>query len=218
MISRKLIVTSGPTREWLDPVRFISNPSSGRMGWSIAKAGVGLFKSVVYIAGPGSEAFRNVEGAHNVAVDTTENMLSAVLEALEKNCVLIMAAAPADYAPVEFASAKIKKDPARNLNVEFRPTPDILMEVGANAPDGMLRIAFAAETDHVRENALIKMQKKKVDFICANQVFKDGMGFATESGSLLILDKNGAEKKLGPAPKDALGQELVSFVAEHLNS
>ncbi len=186
------------------------------MGWAIATAGLGLFSSVDYIAGPGHERFRRVEGASNVSVDTTEEMLEAVMQALAPRAVLIMAAAPADYAPVEMASGKIKKDPSRNLKVEFRPTPDILMEVGRSVPDGMIRVAFAAETDHIRENALTKMKKKNVDFICANQVFKDGMGFAADAGALLVIDRAGNEKQLGPMPKDALGPELLSFLASRL--
>ncbi|MCE9598649.1 MAG: phosphopantothenoylcysteine decarboxylase [Spirochaetia bacterium] len=209
---QKLIVTSGPTREWLDPVRFISNPSTGRMGWSIAHAGLGKFGKIVYISGPGSEAFRTVAGAENYSVDSTQEMLEQVLATLEPNSTLIMAAAPADYAPIHPVGSKIKKDPSHNLTVEFKPTPDILMEVAKRPPSGLLRVAFAAETDNLRENARIKMQKKDVDFICANEVFKDGKGFATEGGSLLILDRAGNETRLGPAPKDALGESLIDFL------
>lgn len=210
----RLIVTSGPTREWLDPVRFISNPSTGRMGWAIARAALGKYSEVVYISGPGSESFRTVDGAVNYAVDSTQEMLERVLQNVEENTTLIMAAAPADYAPVNPAETKIKKNPS-NLLVEFRPTPDILVEVAKRPARGMVRVAFAAETDNLKENALIKMQKKDVDFICANEVFKDGKGFATEGGSLLILDRSGNETRLGPAHKDALGDSLIAFLLKH---
>lgn len=181
------------------------------MGWSIAQAGLGKFASVVYISGPGSESFRTVEGAVNYSVDSTQEMLERVLGSIEDACTLVMAAAPADYAPIHPAESKIKKDPS-NLIVEFRPTPDILMEVAKRPARGMVRVAFAAETDNLIENARIKMKKKDVDFICANEVFKDGKGFATAGGSLLILDRAGNETRLGPAGKDALGESLIAFL------
>lgn len=208
----RLIVASGPTREWLDPVRFISNPSSGRMGHAIAAAGISRFQEVVFISGPGHEAFRQVQNARNMSVDTTEEMLAAVLNVLAPGSILVMAAAPADYAPVRVADSKIKKVPGKNITVEFRPTPDILRETAARRIPDTVRIGFAAETDHVKENALKKMQAKELDMICANQVFKDGVGFAAESGSLLCLEANGTETTLGPARKEILGQGLIDLI------
>ena len=110
MKHKRIVVASGPTREWLDPVRFISNPSSGRMGYAIARAALERVPEVCYVCGPGLEAFRKVDGARNTQVDTTEEMLAAVLNEVKPGSILIMAAAPADYTPVVAATSKIKKE------------------------------------------------------------------------------------------------------------
>jgi phosphopantothenoylcysteine synthetase/decarboxylase len=214
---KRIVVASGPTREWLDPVRFISNPSSGRMGYAIARAALERVPEVCYVCGPGLEAFRKVEGARNTQVDTTEEMLAAVLNEVKPGTILIMAAAPADYTPVVAATSKIKKEMGKYIEITFKPTPDILREVAAREIPDTVRVGFAAETDHMRENALAKMESKKLDMICANQVFKDGVGFTAETGALLCMEKSGAETTLGPAHKDELGRKLVDLVLERFS-
>lgn len=217
MKHKRIVVASGPTREWLDPVRFISNPSSGRMGFSIARAALERVPEVCFVSGPGHEAFRKVPGARNTLVDSTEEMLAAVLNEVKPGSILIMAAAPADYTPVIAATSKIKKEAGKTIEIEFKPTPDILREVAARDIPDTVRIGFAAETDHMRENALLKMESKKLDMICANQVFKDGVGFTAEKGVLLCMEKTGTETTLGPAHKDELGRKLVDLVLERFS-
>ncbi|MBI3395233.1 MAG: phosphopantothenoylcysteine decarboxylase [Spirochaetia bacterium] len=212
--SMRLVVGSGPTREWLDPVRFLSNPSTGRMGHAIASAGLGRFREIVFISGPVGSGFQRVSGAVNFSVETTQEMRDRVVESLSNDTILVMAAAPADYAPVETRSTKIKKQQNVNLELTLKPTPDILLEVAQlkSRFTNLIRVGFAAETDNVIENALTKMQKKDLDFICANVVFKEETGFGDHPNSLLVLDRLGAEHTLGPAPKPELARSLLDYL------
>ncbi|MBL8020656.1 MAG: phosphopantothenoylcysteine decarboxylase [Leptospirales bacterium] len=216
-LRNRLVVTSGATREWIDPVRFISNPSTGAMGWAIATAGLRRFEEVVYIPGHCSPGFGNLDGALNHPVTSTEEMLEAVLRSTIEGSVLVMAAAPADYTPVHTTEHKIKKDPIRNLVIELRPTPDILMAVAERGIPDCTRVGFAAETDNLIANAAAKLQKKDLDYICANRVFRETQGFAVDSGTLIVLDRNGNQTTLGPESKIALGEELIGFLVRSLS-
>jgi phosphopantothenoylcysteine synthetase/decarboxylase len=210
----RLVVASGPTREWLDPVRFISNPSTGRTGWSLATSAVGRFREVVFISGPGAEEFRTVEGACNVLVETTAEMTSAVRDHVGDQCVLIMSAAPADYTPTEAADQKIKKKSGEPYTLTLAPTTDILkslIPLAAGWP-GFYRVGFAAETRNVEEYALRKLAEKELDFICANQVYKSETGFGDHPNTLLVIDKVGETVKIGPATKDDLAVRLLDHI------
>ena len=223
----RLIVTSGPTREWIDPVRFISNPASGRTGWHLAQAAVTerrhLFDEVVYISGPTEMAYRKVAQVKNVNVETTVEMCDAVHAHLREHCVLIMAAAPTDYKPREFYNNKLKKqDQNENITLHWTPTVDILRsllksEIEKKYTD-LYRIGFAAETSFLLENAAKKLDAKKLDMICANQVYKDISGFGDNQNTLHIITKAAPHKKhvLGPASKAELALYLLDFIINHL--
>lgn len=210
----RLVVASGPTREWIDPVRFISNPSTGQTGWSLATSGVGRFREVVFISGPGNEEFRTVEGARNVLVDTTAEMTSAVRDHVCDFCLLIMSAAPADYTPAEPENQKIKKKSGEPYTLTLAPTTDILKSLIplATAWPAFYRVGFAAETKNVQEYALRKLAEKELDLICANQVYKSETGFGNHPNTLLVIDKAGEIAKIGPAAKDDLAIRLLDHI------
>ncbi len=188
------------------------------MGHAIASAGLRRFKEVVFISGPVAPPFDRVDGAVNYVVETTIEMKDHVMRSLGDGTVLIMAAAPADYSPAVFHHSKIKKDPELNLEIRLKPTPDILLEAaGVSARyANFFRVGFAAETEHVRENALAKLKKKDLDFICANIVFREEAGFGANPNSLLVMDREGAESPIGPAEKPELAQALLDFLGERI--
>ena len=215
--SMTLIVTSGPTREWLDPVRFLTNASSGKTGFEIASAGVKRFQKVIYIAGQCEERYRSVNDAMVIHVDTTADMAKAVQSSLCENSLLIMAAAPADFTPATPADQKIKKQPNETTKtIELKPTIDILKFVGQNPPLKSIRVGFAAETENLKQNALKKLQSKNIHFICANQVFKTKDGFGEVQNTLHLLDQKGGETLIGPFTKDKLAKALLDELENRL--
>ncbi|GIX41296.1 MAG: DNA/pantothenate metabolism flavoprotein [Leptospiraceae bacterium] len=214
----KLIVTSGPTREWIDPVRFISNPSSGKTGYFLAKKGLNYYREVVYIAGYAEKEYKNVEKAKNISVDTTNSMAEAVFNELEDYTILIMAAAPADYTPKLTSNIKLKKQEEEKV-LHLMPTIDILKTVGTqkiSLYNKLILIGFAAETNHVREYALEKLNKKNAHFICANQVFKNQSGFGNIENTIVIYDKWNQEKKIGPYPKEILCDKIIEYLNQRI--
>lgn len=213
----RLVVAAGPTREWLDPVRYLTNASSGKTGWEIARNGLQRFAEVVYIAGQCDMPYRSVDGAINISVDTTSDMAEAVRKMLCENCLLIMAAAPADYTPVAPASSKIKKQPGEELRtIELKPTIDILKSVGEDCPPRCIRVGFAAETDNMKAHALDKLRRKNAHFICGNEVYRDQSGFGEVQNTLHLFDRAGEETVIGPMTKDRLAPTLLDELERRL--
>ena len=208
----KLIVTSGPTREWLDPVRFISNPSTGQTGWQIARNGLASFQEVVYICGPAHKDYTNVPGARNVSVITTEELARAVQQEVGPRTLLIMAAAPADFTPANPGEQKIKKTGDAGMTLQLKPTTDVLISVSDLDYPNFFRVGFAAETTHVREHALEKMERKKLHFVCANRVFREEIGFGSHENTLFVLDRDGREEIIGPCSKERLAKDLLDYL------
>lgn len=213
----RLVIGSGPTREWIDPVRYISNPSTGRTGWSLAKHGLDKFGEVVLISGPGSAECRTIDGATNVAVETTAEMTSAVRDHICDRSVLIMSAAPADYTPATPRPQKVKKQAGEPYTLTLMPTTDILKSIIPLAADwpNFYRVGFAAETNNVEEYAWRKMKEKDLDFICANQVYRSEAGFGDNPNTLTVFNRSGEIAKIGPAEKDDLAARLLThFIAK----
>lgn len=214
---KKFVITAGPTREWFDPVRFISNPSSGKMGIALADAASSRGYKTELIHGPIVEKFLQNKKYSLKDVDTTNDMLEAVLNSLECGTVLIMAAAPADYAPKKYAAQKIKKS-GDEIVMELIPTPDILLNVKTlreNNPemnDKIMVIGFAAETENIIKHAEEKLKRKKLDLICVNDVSKDGCGFSTETNQLCVIDKFGKMTELPAALKSELAVMLIDLI------
>ncbi|HMV35985.1 MAG TPA: phosphopantothenoylcysteine decarboxylase [Turneriella sp.] len=214
---RRLVVTSGPTREFFDPIRFLSNPSTGRMGHSVAAAAVrrGIF-DVVFISGPVMPEFATVEGARNVSVISTDDMLAAVGEALTPGGILVMAAAPADYKPAVKSPVKIKK--TENPQISLVPNPDILKEMARRnttlSPRALL-IGFAAETHETEKYALGKLRDKQLDMIFLNDVSRQGAGFASTTNEFTVFYRDGRRLELANAVKEALGEKIIDCVLEY---
>ncbi len=211
-----LVVTSGPTREWIDPVRFLSNPSSGKTGWHIARAGLKLFDHVTYIYGAVESPYASVEGARNVSVDTTEEMAIAVREAIGSDTLLIMAAAPADFCMEHIEEQKIKKESRDSLTIHLRPTIDILKSIADLSYPAFFRVGFAAETGNLEQYALKKLKEKNLDMICGNLVDRDLRGFGSHDNLLHLFTRSGARTTLGPMDKASLSGELLKFIGKML--
>jgi len=206
--SIRCLITAGPTREFIDPVRFISNPSTGKMGFALAEAALAAGWNVDLVAGP--VALEEPDGAILYPVVTAEEMFHQV-DALFDACdVLIMTAAVCDFRPVTQHVHKEKKDDA-SMTIEFERTTDILKTMTARKAHQTV-VGFAAETKDVVTYAKNKLESKNLDFIVANEVGQPGTGFAAETNEVLLIAADGSSVKLGPASKTAIAKELIQLV------
>jgi phosphopantothenoylcysteine decarboxylase/phosphopantothenate--cysteine ligase len=199
------LITAGPTREAIDPVRYISNRSSGKMGYAIAEAALDAGHDVILISGP-----VNLASPHNakfISVSTSDEMFEAVHQYADSSDISVLCAAVADYKPVEVSPVKIKKCAAQ-VSLELIPTRDILESLGQRQNRQFLLVGFAAETDHLEANATRKLREKNCDMIVANDAH---IGMETDENELLILFRNGETKKISRAPKTFLARELVKI-------
>ena len=214
LAGRRIVVSAGPTFEDIDPVRFIGNRSSGKMGFAIAAAAARRGADVVLVAGP--VALATPDGVRRLDVRSAEQMHDAVLAQLPADAY-VSAAAVADFTPRTVAAGKIKKrDGDEGLTLELVRTRDILADVAAHARRRpRLVVGFAAETGDVEANARAKLAKKKLDLIAANRVGVEGSGFESDDNALLVLWSEG-QRALGPAPKTELADQLLDLVAERL--
>ncbi|MEE9219456.1 MAG: bifunctional phosphopantothenoylcysteine decarboxylase/phosphopantothenate--cysteine ligase CoaBC [Acidobacteriota bacterium] len=209
---QRVLVTAGPTREPIDRVRFVSNRSSGRMGYALAAAARRRGAEVTLVSGP--TQLPAPRGVQRVNVITAEEMRRAVFSALDPATVVIQAAAVSDYAPRHAAPGKPAKRP-QGLNLEMVATPDILEELGRRKGKRLL-VGFAAETEDLRRRAARKLQRKHLDLIVANDVSGDDTGFEAERNSVLILDRNEREVSLEEAPKTLLAERILDVLEEYL--
>jgi phosphopantothenoylcysteine decarboxylase/phosphopantothenate--cysteine ligase len=194
LAAKTILITAGPTREDLDPVRFLTNRSSGKMGYALADAAARRGAHVILVSGP--TELHPPDSADWIPVRTAEEMRRAVLEHSPQANVIIMAAAVADYRPAAASATKIRRAGDR-LTLELEPTPDILAELSRAAGDRIL-IGFAAETDRVAENARAKLARKGAHMIVANDVTQEGAGFDTETNIVTLIFRDGREI---PLPK-----------------
>lgn len=208
-----ILVTSGPTREHIDPVRFISNASSGRMGHAIGEAAVARGAQVTVVSGPTS--LPPPSGADVIAVTTTEQMRDAAVAAFERADVVIAAAAPTDFAPVETAANKLKKSGNATLQVELTATPDILGEL-AQRKAAQILVGFAAETEDLLENARSKLAAKNLDLIVANDVTQAGAGFESESNIVTLIPREAEPVALPRMPKRDVADRILDRVVQML--
>jgi phosphopantothenoylcysteine decarboxylase/phosphopantothenate--cysteine ligase len=208
--SETVVVTAGPTCEDLDPIRFLTNRSSGRMGYAVAEAAARRGARVILISGPVS--LETPVGAERVDVRTTEQMHRAVLAGLDRATVVIMAAAVADYRPVMPSLNKLKRGAAR-LNIEFEPTADILADVSRRKGEQFL-IGFAAETEQLAEHARRKLKEKSADLIVANDVTAPGAGFDHDTNVVTIFRSDGREQSLPKLTKIQVAHRILDEVVE----
>ncbi|TGK06893.1 phosphopantothenoylcysteine decarboxylase [Leptospira semungkisensis] len=213
----KIIISSGPTREWIDPVRFISNASSGKMGFCLAEKATSLGIEVVYVRGLTEAQYSNPKGARVVKVETTEEMKDAVLKEIQSSSILIMAAAPADFRPKNSNDSKIKKEEGSDtLTIELVKNPDILLSVNEKVVSQnlkhILRVGFSAETHLLDQNATGKLQRKNLDFIVGNYVGKDSKGFGDLDTSVIVYGREGSRKEMGPASKEVIASQILDYL------
>ena len=204
------LITVGGTREAIDPVRFISNHSSGKMGFAVAEAAAARGAGVTVVAGQ-----TTVEPPLGVTVVrglSAKEMFDAVMKELSTATVFVGAAAVADYAPASAASAKIKKDGKDSMTLELTKTPDILSEVSTRRKDGQLVVGFAAETNDVINYARSKMEKKGLDMVVANDITKEGAGFDTDTNIATILTRAGSDIDLPKMSKRELADKILDEV------
>jgi len=212
--SQTVVVTAGPTREDLDPVRFLTNRSSGKMGYALAEAAARRGAHVVLVSGPTD--LSAPEGVDWVPVRSTEGMRNAVHERAAEANVVIMAAAVADYRPAAAQSHKLKRGDA-GLTLELEPTPDILAELGRDTIQQRgqrVLVGFAAETDNLAENARGKLARKGADMIVANDVTQEGAGFDTDTNIVTIFLRDGRELPLPKLTKFEVANRILDRVLE----
>ena len=209
----RVLVTAGPTREAIDPVRYISNHSSGKMGYAVAQAAADAGAHVVLVSGPTS--LRVPNGVKGVFVESAAEMHCAVMANVQDTDIFIGAAAVADYAPPTSQTQKIKKN-AGSLVLELVKTKDILAAVAA-LDKRPFTVGFAAETQHLEKHARGKLQRKALDLIAANEVGRPGRGFGADLNQLHLYWEGGDEL-LPLASKTSLAQALIETVAEHYHA
>ena len=207
---KRVLVTAGPTQEPFDPVRFISNPSSGKMGFSVARAAEQRGAKVTLITGPSH--LRDPLNVNVIRVRTAEEMARNVFKHMEDNHIIIKTAAVSDFKPKEEAGQKIKKGDGR-LKVETRKTRDILKELGLRKKDQVL-VGFAAETEDLEKNAKKKLAEKNLDIIAANLLGHPGSGFGTDTNSVTLLYRDGRKEALPQMEKDEVAHVLLDRIAE----
>jgi len=208
LLGERFLITAGPSREPLDPVRYISNRSSGKMGYALARAAVRRGAGVVLVSGP--SAIEPPSAVRLIPVNTAAEMRRAVLEQFPECTAVIMAAAVADYRPVDASSKKLKRGKAP-LDIRLEPNPDILRELGRRK-NGKLLVGFAAETEELIANATRKLHEKNLDLIVANDVTQAGGGFDGDTNIATIVDRSGASDSLSLMTKD----ELADRIYDHL--
>jgi phosphopantothenoylcysteine decarboxylase/phosphopantothenate--cysteine ligase len=211
---RCVVVSAGPTREAVDPVRFISNRSSGKMGVAIAASAWRRGADVVLIAGP--LATDAPIGPRLRTVETTEDMLEAVRAEIAAADVLVMAAAPADFRAATVATSKVKKDKAPSA-IPLEATPDILRETIPSRPPGMIAVGFALETEEVLENGTAKLESKGLDLIVTNDAREPGAGFHVDTNRVTILARDGTRTDLPLLPKTEVADAILDQIVELLD-
>ncbi|MGA9408359.1 MAG: bifunctional phosphopantothenoylcysteine decarboxylase/phosphopantothenate--cysteine ligase CoaBC [Bacteroidota bacterium] len=208
---KKILVTAGPTQEPIDPVRFIGNRSTGKMGFAIANAAAQRGADVTLISGP--VALGTPKNVSRVDVETAEQMHEAVTKHAKKCDAIIMSAAVADYAPKRPAANKIKKSESmEGLTLELKPTSDILRDLGAKK-NGTVLVGFALETQDELKNAKDKLRKKNLDFIVLNSTRDEGSAFGSDTNVVTVISKDGKSERLSKMPKFDVATEILNRVA-----
>lgn len=210
---KEVLVTAGPTYEAIDPVRFIGNHSSGKMGLAIADALAAYGASVTLVHGPlsGSPTLRSSIKA--IAVTSAQEMLEACLLANDSAEIVIMAAAVADYTPATFATQKIKKKDD-DLHIELTKTTDILAMLGERKRPGQVLVGFALETENEEDHALAKLERKNLDYIVLNSLREAGAGFGGDTNKITIFDRQGGKKSFNLKSKSAVAVDILKLLSQ----
>jgi phosphopantothenoylcysteine decarboxylase/phosphopantothenate--cysteine ligase len=210
-----ILVTAGPTQERIDQVRFISNYSSGKMGFALANALADRGADVNLISGPSSQKITNSR-VHEIPVITAIEMYEKCTQLYDQCDVAIFSAAVADFRPAEANEGKIKKSNV-DLTLRLKKNPDIAYELGKVKKKNQINIGFALETDNEIANATLKLNEKNFDFIVLNSLKDPGAGFASEKNKITIIDRSGKKKKFPLKPKALVAEDIVDFLVKRLN-
>ena len=213
LAGKKALVTAGPTYEAIDPVRFIGNHSSGKMGYAIAKALVQLGAQVTMVSGPTHLDTPN--GVHRINVVSANDMLQACLKVFSGTDITIMSAAVADYTPTVVADKKIKKNDT-DLSLALTKTTDILATLGSKKQPHQQLIGFALETDHELANAKTKLEKKNLDFIVLNSMRDKGAGFAHDTNKVTIIDRKGNQTSFPLKSKENVATDICQLIVDSM--
>ena len=208
LVGEKVLVTAGPTRENIDPVRYLTNRSSGKMGYAVAEAAMRRGAHVILVSGPTS--LEVPAGVESITVQSAEEMHRAVLQKVADCSIAIFAAAVSDYRPAGPNGQKIKRN-SESLNISLEPTPDILASVARNKGERFI-VGFAAETDHVAENARKKLAAKNADLIVANDVTAEGAGFDHDTNVVTLFARDGRDLALPRMSKSEVAQRILDEV------
>ncbi|PLR77583.1 bifunctional phosphopantothenoylcysteine decarboxylase/phosphopantothenate--cysteine ligase CoaBC [Bacillus sp. V3-13] len=212
LTGKTVLITAGPTREKIDPVRYITNHSSGKMGYALAEEAERAGANVILVTGPVDIPVPN--GVKAVKVESAEEMYNAVMDHFAAADVVIKAAAVADYRPKAYADSKIKKQAGDEI-LELERTKDILFELGRQK-DKQILVGFAAETDHIEEYARTKLIKKNADMIVANNVTSEGAGFNTDTNIVTIFKRDGSTQNLPIMAKREVARHILEEVSNML--
>ena len=209
---KRILVSAGPTRERIDPVRYITNRSSGKMGYAIARAAAERGAKVTLVSGP--VTLTPPQGVELVNIVSSADMFEAVTSRFDACDALIMAAAPADFTPAKAVEQKIKKQ-GGGMELSLVNTQDILAAVGARK-GGRTLMGFAAESENLAENAKAKLQRKNLDFIAANDILAMDAGFGVDTNRVTLYDDGGGSRDSGPMTKEALADWLLDALAQRM--
>ena len=212
---KKVLITAGPTYEAIDPVRFIGNHSSGKMGFALAKEAANLGAEVILISGPSHQQIKH-SLIHRIDVTTAQEMYQEVHKYFDTVDIAVLSAAVADYKPKNVASQKIKKKDA-TLTIELAPTKDILASLGAIKKHQFL-VGFALETNNEVENAQRKLKRKNIDVIVLNSLQDKGAGFATNTNKITIIDKYFSQKLFELKSKDEVAKDIMNEIIVKLDA
>lgn len=206
----RVVISAGPTREAIDPVRFITNRSTGKMGYALAAAAVARGLETVLVSGP--VALPRPAGLFRFdSVETAVQMSEAMKREAAEADLIIMCAAVADFRPKRVAPFKIKKHSAEMV-LELEPTEDVLLALGSMKRPEQTLVGFAAETDSIEQNALDKMRRKNLDWIAANKVGVPGQGFESENNAVVLYSKNGDKHVLPLDSKSRIAEQILQII------
>ncbi len=213
---KKALVTAGPTFEAIDPVRFIGNRSSGKMGYAIAEELATQGADVLLVSGPGNLSVINSR-ITRVDIESAEEMLNACMKDFSEKDIIVMSAAVADYKPADVASEKLKKK-NNEMPLPLIPTQDILALTGEKKGKKQFIVGFALETENELENAKGKLQKKNLDLVVLNSLKDEGAGFNHDTNKITIIDKKGSEYNFGLKSKQEVAKDLVNLIITNITN
>ncbi len=205
----RIVISAGPTREAIDPVRYITNRSTGKMGYAIAEAARERGLLVTLVSGPVN--LLPPEGVEVINIESAADMAKAMKSAAENADIIVMAAAVADYRPKQYSTSKVKKSDG-DMCIELERTEDILLSLGKNKRSGQILVGFAAETDDLLKNAQGKLERKNLDYIAANIVGVPGRGFAADNNAITLIGRDGSQTEFALQSKKNLAEALLQHI------